>query len=1782
MTRLILALAGAMAISSAGAQVKAPDFAYPKTVAANAEKTLKAAQSRGDAVGELRALMELTVARSLVDRASRQKSYEQVLEAANRQKDKQMKALFQLYASEVADNIYSNNRWQFNRRSMPLAPRPKDMSEWSGEMFRTVIDSLVREAWANAGAMPIGKLEQVVSANKLTRQYYPTLRDFVGSEISGNNSVSDTLKQRVTKEWAANQTEGTAPYYLLTAKQIRNEGLDMDQTRERMLKAFEDANDKYNALVLWQYINVPIPIDSNTEKYYTALQQAQTVAKDSWAENMIWNKIAQIRNPAVNVASEEIPTAGVPFKVKLSKLSNISNLELKFHRFVTRDDFENSAFNGRTKAPTKPVETITKTVNMGPASALSKDTTISMTLPAGYYALRSYAGADKLTGDCSFAVNNTQVEYFRAGERSYIMVYDAVSGETCPGAVVTVKGRVKDKNGVFRSSTRNYTVGKDGYVEVPDIIGSDITVKWKGQTSNISGMYLATRRPASKNDMERVTVQFTTDLGVYHPGDTVRWLAIASKADKMADGTRIDVSFRGRDMKEQTMTGTTDSFGRLSGTFAIPADVQTGQYDLSARYTADNGQNWAGGTSVEVSDFKAQQARITDLVAWPRYNGTDSVRVSGRVSTFSGMGLGGATVSTSVQQGDSVCEVQTLTGEDGNFELKWSIGPREKEAPRWMQASGVQLRAVTADGSSVEASTWYDPYYPDRMSVKIAPAFGQGYVNDWLPTDKAAKITVKVTDPANKAVDMPLVLTVLTEKDSVVTRRHFDKSGDLELNLGGIRPGVYKLKVQTADTLMAMPSEMRTIIYNPAAAELPTGFMKVMNETATTAAGTSEVTLRIGTDAPGAWVNFSYLTKDGTVRFSRQYVKGGFHDVKVSIADMNADNRRLQISSYLNGDYTVQTITTELRKPAELSLKIESFRDKVTSGDSESWTLKAVDASGKGVATALMMDVYDTRLDALGRPGGIYLANNAWWLRATMRTLYSAQYKSRFSAGFSKRLKTKAETWINAPEWLFTFGYGSVRYSDSNFATAVGAVQELAVMDEVMPGVMIRGTARSAKAMKVESAADTDEAYSLDSEKGDAGQGDDMSMPNVVLRQGEHYSALWLPVAETAADGMRKINVDVPNSNTTWRVKAYAWTRNKEFASLDTTFTSAKAVMTSINAPRYVRYGDRVVVLANVLNNTDNAADINVSMTGANGAGADIAQSTQTISLPANGSGTVQLSVDVTGRHFAVGDTLMLTVRAINGHFSDGERIALPVLESQTRVVNAENFYLNPGDTIWSRKIDRSLGSDFSARLEFTDNPMWTVVEALKVQSRSESWPTANGQTAVYFTNAVALGLMKEHPELELQFNRRELERAMKGAVKQLVGLQAADGGLCWGPWQNRSSEWVTEAVLDNLAVLKRMGYLGNDSEMRSLIEKAVRYLDNRVKDTNMVYTMLRPAFSNVANSVNGEKVANATIQSIIKNWKKYGIGQKAEAASTLWYNNNRNMARTLMGSLDQFGTLTRSKGFQFKNVTSLQVYAWLLEAYGTVDPKSERVDGLRQYLIVRKQASDWGTSVVTSDVIQAMITSGTPWAVAATTPTVTVDGQQVAVKPEGKTGAFSTDVNGSSVTVSRPAEAKTPAYGALVSTFTSPMTEVKAYSDGEVYIDKQMYVMRDGKWQTLKNGGTLKVGDRVKVQIILKSDRPMNQVVVTDQRPATFEPAVQLSGWVWGDGVSAYRENRNSATNLYIDYLPRGTNMLSYEMNVNNAGRFSSGIATVSCSRAPSLTAHSGGMQLSVAPQSK
>jgi hypothetical protein len=438
------------------------------------------------------------------------------------------------------------------------------------------------------------------------------------------------------------------------------------------------------------------------------------------------------------------------------------------------------------------------------------------------------------------------------------------------------------------------------------------------------------------------------------------------------------------------------------------------------------------------------------------------------------------------------------------------------------------------------------------------------------------------------------------------------------------------------------------------------------------------------------------------------------------------------------------------------------------------------------------------------------------------------------------------------------------------------------------------------------------------------------------------------------------------------------------------------------------------------------------------------------------------------------------------------------------------------------------------------------------------------------------LGLQREHSELDLQFSTKDMQRVQKTTLQKLIDLQHSDGSWRWGTWCTVGSKYHTAAVLWYMAALKRAGYLPDDNaNLNRMIERALKFYDSMVDDTDLQYTVTRSAFPNVTQSLNGKKVSDATVQWINKNWKKFDVSTKALAATALQYTGNKNMAKTLIGSLNEFGTQTKSKGFEFMNVRSLPTYAHLLHAYAAVTPTSEHVDGLRQYLIVRKQATDWGTYAVTSDIVAAMINSGTKWTVPAEGATIAVDGTPVDVQSIGRTGSITTDVTGSRLSIS--VNGNTPAYGAVISRYDAPMTNVAAYSDGEISIAKDMYVQRNGSWQ---KADTLRVGDKLKIVLTVKASRPFSDLVITDDRAATLMPTVQNAGWVYGDGISAYRENRNAATNLYVNYMSKGTYKLEYEMSVNNAGTFASGIATVTCAQAPELTAHSAGTTLHVSPQ--
>ena len=87
-----------------------------------------------------------------------------------------------------------------------------------------------------------------------------------------------------------------------------------------------------------------------------------------------------------------------------------------------------------------------------------------------------------------------------------------------------------------------------------------------------------------------------------------------------------------------------------------------------------------------------------------------------------------------------------------------------------------------------------------------------------------------------------------------------------------------------------------------------------------------------------------------------------------------------------------------------------------------------------------------------------------------------------------------------------------------------------------------------------------------------------------------------------------------------------------------------------------------------------------------------------------------------------------------------------------------------------------------------------------------------------------------------------------------------------------------------------------------------------------------------------------------------------------------------------------------------------------------------------------------------------------------------------------------------------------------------------------------------------------------------MNYVAITDQRPAAFEPVDKVPTYDWRDGIFMLRETRDAQTNIFVTGLPKGTFVIAYDVYVNNAGQFASGIATAQCLYAPQHVAHSAG----------
>ena len=176
------------------------------------------------------------------------------------------------------------------------------------------------------------------------------------------------------------------------------------------------------------------------------------------------------------------------------------------------------------------------------------------------------------------------------------------------------------------------------------------------------------------------------------------------------------------------------------------------------------------------------------------------------------------------------------------------------------------------------------------------------------------------------------------------------------------------------------------------------------------------------------------------------------------------------------------------------------------------------------------------------------------------------------------------------------------------------------------------------------------------------------------------------------------------------------------------------------------------------------------------------------------------------------------------------------------------------------------------------------------------------------------------------------------------------------------------------MGMLKSMGYLPESKQIDQMLEYAVKYIDGEIlseykrnkhvysEDIMLNWLYVRSFFPSIKASGEFGRLKNVALKAIVKGWKKYGIYGKATAATLLYRENYPMEARSVLESLRQTALSSPERGVWFDNLRSgtfspdnvLVTTAQALEAFAEIEPGSPMIDGMRQWLVIQRQAQDW------------------------------------------------------------------------------------------------------------------------------------------------------------------------------------------------------------------------------------
>lgn len=1412
-----------------------------------------------------------------------------------------------------------------------------------------------------------------------------------------------------------------------------------------------------------------------------------------------------------------------------------------------------------------------------------------------------------------FYVSNlaVMIQQLPDDKHRYVVV-NATDGQPVPGAKIMLYDRDYDvKTGKWKRLVHaRLTTDENGEAYFKNVDGNVLISTSNDKFTPAKDIYLSRTRYYEQKD-DKIKHQLFTDRSIYRPGQTVHASAISYIVKKGLDasvpGKSMELNFilrdaNGKQVAEQKAT--TDEYGTASVDFELPKEGQTGLYFISVNGTVTK--------YVRVEEYKRPTFEITFPKVNEKYNWGDTVVVKATAKTYSGVPVQGAKVEYQVTRrnqlwwwgagsaGQLVKTDSCVTREDGTFDVEIPLeaslsGKDEADMSEFMRIArffNFEVSAIVTDisGESHEGvmslplgtkPTILTVNLPKRIETDSLKTVTFAYRNaSGMPISSRLKYRIDKGEWKDAEANVPVSIKEYASSASSASSSLVWKSGvhQLEAICG-------QDTLQQKFTLFSMkdthPVEPTTEWYYQTAKTFPRDGKPVY--------------IQVGSSENGAHIVYSIIAGNKLLEKGAWELGDSIVTLPFTYKEEYASGIVLNYSFVKQGKcYTRMMSIARPLPEKKLNIAWKTFRNRLTPGQKEEWTLKITTPDGKPAKAQLMSVLYDKSLDQIAPHSwkmslgfsqwlpSCYWTSNLWYYTMDLLGVYPTKYFDQKQLDVDKF----DGKFFSYYAYMQAVELSKLERSSGGTVESV-RIQKDEVVREEAKGIWIR----SSKMTRVGAAAPSankvfDVVEEMPQFAGGSGSDAELFLDQVQVRENLNETAFFYPALESDNNGNVAIRFTLPESVTTWKFMGLAHDKEMRNGLLVDEAVAQKTVMVQPNMPRFLREGDKSTIVVKLFNTSDKKVSGNTRMQILDPETNKVVwQKTQNYSIDAEGSATI--SFDVQG--LKEGVYINKVVAAGNG-YSDGEQHYLPVLSNRELVVNTLPITLHQkgeqsfdlSKLFLNKEGKQAKGAEEAkVTIEYTNNPSWLMVKALPAISNPDEEDAISLMSAIY-ANTITNHVQK-HLSLE---NLTQESIRLQNQVEKLKKLQNPDGSFSW--WKGmKGSRYMTTSVAEMMVRLNAIA--GVQKSIARMLTSAIDYLSwqtaqevREMKKQEEKKQKVNPSEQALHYlyilSVDGRKMKQNLEQDkaylldkMSKMTGDFSIYGKARAAVVLARNSQQNAAyREKAGeylqSVNEYAVYRKEMGRYYD--TRKALYSWrnykiptqvsVIEAMQMLKPNDKQtVEELQRWLLMSKRTQVWDTPVNTVDAVYAFMKGNeSNWSRKAENAVLKLDGKLLPMPQDSTTlGYVKTERPGKASKLSIDKKSDYTSWGAVYAEFKQPISEIGSMESG-------IKVRRVIVPAESESKGNAQVGEKVKVTLIITADRDYDFVQITDKRAACLEPVNQLSGYQWS--IGCYVSPRDHATNFYFDRLSKGKHIVEMEYYVDRKGDYQSGTCTAECTYSP------------------